>query len=67
MRANYGAVSEPIASLTGQEALEDSRANIAAAIAVVAGPTGGIRLKPVGSFHLASLQENRSLIHVVWN
>ena len=63
--ADYGAVSEPVARLMVQGALENSRANIAIAITGVAGPTGGTRLKPVGTVHLACLRENRSLIHEV--
>ena len=65
--ADYGAVSEPVARLMVQGALENSRANIAIAITGVAGPTGGTRLKPVGTVHLACLRENRSLIHEVRN
>ncbi len=65
--ADYGAVSEPVARLMVQGALENSRANIAIAITGVAGPTGGTRLKPIGTVHLACLRENRSLIHEVRN
>lgn len=65
--ADYGAVSEPVARLMVQGALENSRANIAIAITGVAGPTGGTRLKPVGTVHLACLRENRSLVHEVRN
>lgn len=65
--ADYGAVSEPVARLMVQGALENSRANIAIAITGVAGPTGGTPLKPVGTVHLACLRENRSLIHEVRN
>lgn len=65
--ADYGAVSEPVARLMVQGALENSRANIAIAITGVAGPSGGTPLKPVGTVHLACLRENRSLIHEVRN
>ena len=44
-----GAVSEQVAQAMAQGALAHSRAQVAAAVTGVAGPTGGSRAKPVGT------------------
>lgn len=61
--ADYGAVSEPVARMMAEGALEASRANIAVAITGVAGPGGGTRMKPVGTVHVACARENRAVAH----
>lgn len=61
--ADYGAVSEPVARMMAEGALENSRANVSIAITGIAGPGGGTPMKPVGTVHLASARENRAVIH----
>ena len=61
--ADYGAVSEPVARMLAEGALEASRANISVAITGVAGPGGGTPMKPVGTVHVACARENRAVIH----
>lgn len=61
--ADYGAVSEPVARMMAEGALNESRANIAISITGIAGPDGGTPMKPVGTVHLACLRENRATVH----
>ncbi|HZC17879.1 MAG TPA: CinA family protein, partial [Caulobacteraceae bacterium] len=52
--ADYGAVSEPVARMMAEGALENSNAHVSVAITGVAGPTGGTEMKPVGLVHFAT-------------
>jgi nicotinamide-nucleotide amidase len=63
--ADYGAVSEPVARMMAEGALENSNAHIAVAITGVAGPGGGTDMKPVGLVHLATARSNQSVMHRV--
>jgi nicotinamide-nucleotide amidase len=61
--ADLGAVSEPIARMMAEGALENSHAHVAVAITGVAGPGGGTPMKPVGTVHLATARANQSVHH----
>jgi nicotinamide-nucleotide amidase len=61
--ADLGAVSEPVARMMAEGALENSNAHIAVAITGVAGPGGGTRMKPVGLVHIATARSNQPLRH----
>jgi nicotinamide-nucleotide amidase len=61
--ADYGAVSEPVARLMAEGAMEQSRANLAIAVTGIAGPGGGTPMKPVGTVHLACARENKAMMH----
>jgi nicotinamide-nucleotide amidase len=50
---NHGAVSEEVATEMARGALKHSHADVSVAITGIAGPTGGSRLKPVGTVHFA--------------
>jgi nicotinamide-nucleotide amidase len=63
--ADAGAVSEPVARLMAEGALQESRANLAVAVTGVAGPGGGTPMKPVGLVHLAVARENKPIFHQV--
>lgn len=63
MIADLGAVSEPIARMMAEGALEHSHAHVAVAITGVAGPGGGTPLKPVGTVHFATARANQSVHH----
>jgi len=51
--ADYGAVSEPVATAMASGALRHSRADLAIAVTGVAGPAGGSDEKPVGTVWIA--------------
>jgi nicotinamide-nucleotide amidase len=61
--ADLGAVSEPVARLMAEAALEASNAHLAVAVTGVAGPGGGTRMKPVGTVHFATARSNEALHH----
>ena len=61
--ADLGAVSEPIARMMAEGAIEHSHAHVSVAITGVAGPDGGTPLKPVGTVHFATARANQSVFH----
>jgi nicotinamide-nucleotide amidase len=61
--ADFGAVSEPVARMMAEGALENSNAHLAVAITGVAGPGGGTPMKPVGTVHIATARSNHGLRH----
>jgi nicotinamide-nucleotide amidase len=61
--ADLGAVSEPIARMMAEGAVEHSHAHVAVAITGVAGPGGGTPMKPVGTVHFATARANQSVYH----
>jgi nicotinamide-nucleotide amidase len=63
--ADVGAVSEPVARMMAEGALENSNAHISVAITGVAGPGGGTAMKPVGLVHFATARSNKGIRHAV--
>lgn len=61
--ADYGAVSEPVARMMAEGALDNSRANLSIAVTGIAGPGGSSPMKPVGTVHLACARENQAMLH----
>lgn len=61
--ADLGAVSEPVARMMAEGALEASNAHISVAVTGVAGPYGGTSFKPVGTVHIATARTNHGLMH----
>jgi nicotinamide-nucleotide amidase len=61
--ADLGAVSEPVARMMAEGALEASNAHLSVAVTGVAGPGGGTRMKPVGTVHIATARANEGLHH----
>jgi nicotinamide-nucleotide amidase len=61
--ADLGAVSEPVARLMAEGALEAASAHVSVAITGVAGPGGGSPMKPVGTVHFATARANGPVLH----
>ena len=61
--ADMGAVSESVARMMAEAALEQSNAHISVAITGIAGPGGGTPMKPVGTVHLATARANGGIVH----
>lgn len=61
--ADLGAVSEGVARMMAEAALESSNAHIAVAVTGVAGPGGGTPMKPVGTVHFATARANGAIAH----
>ncbi len=65
--ADLGAVSEGVARMMAESALENSNAHIAVAITGIAGPDGGTPMKPVGTVHFATARSNGPIEHRLEN
>src|ERR1700748_455610 len=61
--ADLGAVSEPVARMMAEGALENSNGHLAVAVTGIAGPGGGTPMKPVGTVHIATARANEGLMH----
>jgi nicotinamide-nucleotide amidase len=57
--ADMGAVSEPVARMMAEGAVQNSNAHVAVAVTGV----GGTPFKPVGLVHIAACRERRSILH----
>jgi nicotinamide-nucleotide amidase len=58
--AQFGAVSEPVASAMAQGAVKHSAAQVSVAVTGVAGPTGGSAEKPVGTVWIGWCVEGKT-------
>ena len=61
--ADMGEVSEAVARMMAEGAVENSHAHLSVAITGVAGPGGGTPMKPVGTVHFATARTNQSVLH----
>jgi nicotinamide-nucleotide amidase len=61
--SGHGAVSEEVARVMAEGALNYSHTGIAISVTGFAGPKGGSATKPVGLVHLACARKGRSTLH----
>jgi nicotinamide-nucleotide amidase len=61
--ADAGEVSEAVARMMAEGAVENSNAQLAIAVTGIAGPGGGTPMKPIGLVHVAACRENRAILH----
>jgi nicotinamide-nucleotide amidase len=61
--ADMGEVSEAVARMMAEGAIENSNAQLSVAVTGIAGPGGGTTMKPIGLVHVAAAREGRSILH----